>query len=69
MFTKRELKVITNFLISHIITFGPTFTLGFTKVNDFFSTFYLIANLISILIIAIIDILTTMEKFNLKYYI
>lgn len=67
MFNKRELKIITNIIvIGYILVLGPTFTFGFTKINDFFNGFFLITNLISILMFIIIDILMTIEKIRLK---
>lgn len=67
MFTKRELKIIANIIvIGYILVLGPTFTFGFTKTNNFFNNFFLIANSISILIFIMIDIL---KKFDYRYYI
>lgn len=67
MFNKRELKFIINIVtISYILALGPTFTFGFTKINNFFDHFFLVANSVSILLFIIIDILMTTEKIQVK---
>lgn len=67
MFTKRELKIITNIIATgYILALGPTFIFDFTKIDDFFNNFFLIANSISILMLIITDILITTEKIRSK---
>jgi len=57
MFSKKELKIINNALIIiYLLSVGPTFIFGFTKSNDFTSTFFLIANIILVCLFIIIAI-------------
>lgn len=72
MFSKKELKIINNALIIiYLLSVGPTFIFGFTKSNDFTSTFFLIANIILVCLFIIIAIRIAKINFRLKtqYYL
>ena len=71
MFSKKELKIINNALIIiYLLSVDPTFIFGFTKSNDFTSTFFLIANIILVCLFIIIAIRIAKINFRLKtqYY-
>ena len=67
MFSKKELKIINNALIIiYLLSVDPTFIFGFTKSNDFTSTFFLIANIILVCLFIIIAIRIAKIQFQAK---